>query len=287
MNKASDTPIARFCNDWFAVQRVREHIFAVSEPRYYQNNFSYLVVGNELALLIDSGASLDHDISRVVEALTSKPYAVLPTHLHFDHLGGLTRFKEIWLADIPVLNEFKQTDGQYQVPLSYTFGGSEGFHLPPFTPSRLVKPNEIIDLGGVRLEIILAPGHTPDELVVFAPQENILFTGDYLYPARLYCGDLPAYAESTRRLLAIADAGTLFLGSHPHKDAPEDLPLTDINDLRDLNAFFIARANNTAVLSPEPLNRQRFQTAKHYLVNERISFLEDIIWADGTPYTTR
>ena len=37
----------------------------------------------------------------------------------------------------------------------------------------------------------------------------------------------------------------------------------------------------------EPLNRERFQAATRYRVNDRITFLEDIIWADGTPYKNR
>ena len=287
MNTTSAASAVRLQDGWFAVKRLRGHIFAISEPLYCQNNFSYLVVGSERALMIDAGASQTHDLSKVVEALTTRPYAVLPTHLHYDHLGGIAYFREIWLADTPVLAEFQEANGRYLVPLSYTLGGSEGFHLPPLTPSRLVKPGEVIDLGGVRLEVILAPGHMPDEIVLFDREDNILFTGDFLYPSGLYCDDLQAYAESADYLLGIVDAATLLLGAHPHKTAPEEVPAASFADLRDLKTFFTARANKAAVPLQEPLNRERFQAATRYRVNDRITFLEDIIWADGTPYKNR
>ena len=88
------------------VYKIRDNILAISEPRYYQGNFSYLVVGERKALLIDAGATAKHDIAAVVNALTAKPVAVLPTHLHFDHLGGLARFDEVWLPDTSTLAGF-------------------------------------------------------------------------------------------------------------------------------------------------------------------------------------
>ena len=42
-------------DDYFAVQDLGERTFAIGEPRYYQQNYSYLIVGTTRAVLFDSG----------------------------------------------------------------------------------------------------------------------------------------------------------------------------------------------------------------------------------------
>lgn len=90
----------RMVDDYFAVEDLGNDTFAIGEPRYYQQNYSYLIVGRRRAVLFDSGSGT-RDISRVVAALTKLPVTVIVSHLHFDHLGGVGPFEHTAMIDLP------------------------------------------------------------------------------------------------------------------------------------------------------------------------------------------
>lgn len=282
--RASFEPIASSSDDWFVVYRIKSNILAISEPHYYQGNFSYLVIGEHCALMIDAGASAKHDITAVIAKLTNKPVAMLPTHLHFDHLGGLDRFSRVWLADTPTLAAFKQYDGSYRVPTEYTFGYFEKLGPAIIKPDRLIPLDSVIDLGGVTLKVAYAPGHSPDGIVVYDQTDNVLFTGDYLYPKRLYSSNTTAYAAATKRIFPLTNEDTLLFGAHGNNGPDGEVPVMPRVYLQDLNNFFSRLANKETQGKHFSKKDSGIKSAWLYTVNNKISFLENIIWTDGTTF---
>lgn len=92
----------RWFDDYYVVQTLDATTYAIGEPRYYQGNFSYLILGTKAAVLFDGGTG-SRDIVPVVRSLTALPVTVVPSHLHFDHVGGLGRFDKTALLDDPDL----------------------------------------------------------------------------------------------------------------------------------------------------------------------------------------
>jgi hydroxyacylglutathione hydrolase len=75
-------------------------------------------------------------------------------------------------------------------------------------------PNETVffNLGGRILRVIAGPGHEEAATLFYDPWTGVLFTGDTVYPGRLYVMDMPAsaYPLSSAWLWPLADLRRRF-----------------------------------------------------------------------------
>lgn len=153
------------------------------------------VVGDGAArVVIDPGPDLDEHRQTIQDRLHGVPVgAVFLTHGHTDHSEGAERFAREQQA-------------------------------------RLLRYPELADgdqvhVGGLTLEAIFTPGHAPDHLAFWLPDDRVLFTGDLIlgrgssmvtYPE----GDVAAYLRSLERVAALEPV-MLFPGHwDPVRDAP-------------------------------------------------------------------
>ena len=138
----------------------------------------------EQKILIDPSS----DRTRL-ESLKADPGVdvVLLTHIHEDHMACLDIFqdRELWLhpAEAPSLESLDQLLDAYGMDASERDYWArimvDDFHYHPRKPDRLLHDGEQIDLGGVVMEVLLTPGHTPGHLSLFFPSEKVLVLGDY------------------------------------------------------------------------------------------------------------
>ncbi|MGH8487091.1 MAG: MBL fold metallo-hydrolase, partial [Pseudomonas sp.] len=266
----------------FVVHKINDFLYAIGEPNYYQKNYSYLIVGTKQALMFDAGANQKADITQVARKITDKPLSVLPSHLHFDHLGGLHNFQSIYLVDVPFTRQFKGQDGLYHVPEPVYLGNFDHMTVPPFNVARLIKPDEVIDLGGIRFRLLSTPGHTRDEVALYDEAHNILLSGDHLYPSWLLAGSLHDYVDSMNATLKLINKNTQIFGAHADED-PSKVPLMTFNDavmIRDtLQDIQAGRAKGESFSDPELI-----KNAQLFKVQKGISILTDITFTDGRSY---
>jgi glyoxylase-like metal-dependent hydrolase (beta-lactamase superfamily II) len=233
----------RMVDDYFAIEDLGDGTFAIGEPRYYQQNYSYLIVGQTRAVLFDSGSGT-RDISRIVGGLTKLPITVIVSHLHFDHLGGVRPFEHVAMIDLPQTRA--DMSGALFKPGRYEYMGFyDGRVAPSFRIDEWLASGAVIDLGGRTLEILSAPGHTPTSVGLFDAANRRLFIGDFVYPTTLYAflpgASLAAYQATARMLLEMLPADSVLWTAHCcRKNEGVSAPWLSMQDLRDLDAALTA-----------------------------------------------
>jgi glyoxylase-like metal-dependent hydrolase (beta-lactamase superfamily II) len=220
-------------DDWFEVYRILDGIFAIYEPGQFEEVISFLITGDDDALLFDTGLGIG-DMRRVVDQLTDLHIIVLNSHTHYDHIGDNYEFDTIYAMDtnftrgrasgVPheQMAEFV-SEGWIWKPPPDGFV-KDDYHSHPFAISRFVTEGEIIDVGGRRLEILATRGHAPDSICLIGRENRILFTGDTFYLAPLYThvagADFDEYAKSAARLAGLVGEIDVAITSH-------NLPMVD------------------------------------------------------------
>ncbi len=163
---------------WFEVETRPDAIYRIREPALGDLDCCncWLVLGAERALLINSGVGVS-PLAPVVAAITSLPTTLILTHTHYDHIGGAHEFAERLAhpAEAEALAnptpEATLHEG-WLTPESFAYAPYPGFDVRdyavrPAPATRLVEDGEVLDLGGRRLEVVHAPGHSPGLLCLF------------------------------------------------------------------------------------------------------------------------
>ena len=175
----------------------------------------YLLIGNERALLIDSGASGDPaitaELTRLVVGYLTRadgsrlPLVVTHSHGHQDHRSG---------------------DAAFASQPDTTVVPYEGEALRQFFGLRNWPNDEVrFDLGGREIVIQPVPGHHPDHLVFLDTRTRLLFTGDFYLPGRLLVDDIEAYRDSAMRMVEFVQVWGVktALGAHIEMNALGEL----------------------------------------------------------------
>ncbi|ANO50713.1 MBL fold metallo-hydrolase [Woeseia oceani] len=232
--------------DWFEVYSVSDGVYAIYEPGQFEEVISFLIVGDERALLFDTGLGIG-DMRKVVEGLTELDIVVLNSHTHYDHTGGNYQFDTVYATATDYSRKRSAGSAPEDVAGFFTEGWvwkplPEGldvntFRSEPFAISKTVADGELIELGGRTLEVVMVPGHAPDALCLLDRENRIIFTGDTFYLASLYThlegSDFDAYATSAAKLAALADAYDLAFTAH-------NVPVVDGAYLTAMHAAFRA-----------------------------------------------
>lgn len=163
-----------------------------------------LIVGSQRAMLLDTGMG-NFDMLSIIKEITDKPVMLVLTHAHYDHIGGIGQFKDIYMhpADIPTAEVFAATHEIYEEepPISqaeFILQTKEELESQPenvfVIPGTVVdkmysvhnfhplEPDTIINLGGRKVQILEERGHTAGEIAVLDFQSRILFSGDGISP---------------------------------------------------------------------------------------------------------
>ena len=267
------------------------------------------IAGKDGALLIEgfaspAGAAFQTEALRMVSQAPVR--AALDTHYHFDHSFGNAHYGAsgfpLWahanVAPLMVHNyvrlqgrdkgplldplkkkveqaadevEKKRAQGNLQAATTlYNFVDQTVLTLP----NRPIEPAEMplkVDLGGIEAVIETYPGHTPGDIIVRVPAQNIVFTGDLLfngsYPVT-FDADMLGYRATAAKFAAF-DKDTLFVPGHGQVCGQECIALE--------RAVFDDLAEHAQKMAKTGVSVEEAQ--KRYTVPEKFSKLGMFSWA--------
>ena len=175
----------------------------------------YIVSNEETkeCFLVDMAACPPELVSHIKNlGLTVK--AVLLTHGHFDHIMGLDRFLEEF--PVPVY----ACAAEKELLESAQLNSSSGMLGQPYTfhGAQYVKDGDLLDIAGMKIQVIQTPGHTIGGCCYYIADEQTLFSGDTLFRASIGRTDLPTGSMSalvrsvTEKILVLPDETRVYPG---------------------------------------------------------------------------
>lgn len=139
---------------------------------------------------------------------------IICTHAHFDHVAAIPEIKEETKARIVLhsddLNMYRSTKDQ---------AAAWGYEIDPLPePDIFVSEGDILEVGGLKFEVLHTPGHTQGGICLYG--EGIVITGDTLFAGSvgrtdLQGGDISKLRKSFKRLMSLPDEIKVLAGHGP------------------------------------------------------------------------
>lgn len=140
------------------------------------------------AVVIDPGAEAERLLGSL-EQHRARCAAILITHGHWDHLGGVADLAEATGASVYMADDERVLLEDVN---SFTPPGVE---LRPYSPEVGLSGDETLDLAGISFQVLRIPGHSPAHLAYYA--EGCLFSGDLVFAGSVGRTDLPGASWET------------------------------------------------------------------------------------------
>jgi glyoxylase-like metal-dependent hydrolase (beta-lactamase superfamily II) len=183
--------------------------FAIIPVTVFRQNCTILWDSETRACaVIDPGG----EPGRIIDALNRlglMPEKILLTHGHLDHVGGAKALKGVIdearakadLAPVPVIgpderDRFLMENVEVQAARFNITG------LRSVLPDQWLVEGDVIELGGLRLDVLHCPGHSPGHVVYVEKTARFALVGDVLFRGGVGRTDFP-YGDHEALISAI------------------------------------------------------------------------------------
>ena len=221
--------------NFYSHERISEHIHIFNEGYSMVHRFTIgVITGNKKVLVIDSGLGMDSGLRNYIEGVVGRerPIICACTHGNIDHVGGAYLFDERYLNSRDYTELSRAFDRERRISDLEAFA----LHNPEVadycrqhmtdnegTVFEDIDEGDVLDLGGVLVEPVRTPGHTPGHLAYLCRQEKVVFTGDAInidtHLKRLDRKGLFEYRDMLYRFISLAGEEVALYAGHinrPH-----------------------------------------------------------------------
>lgn len=184
----------------------------------FQENTYLLINEKKECIIIDPGCYFENERKEFLQYIHENdlsPVGLLNTHCHLDHIFGNKLSARTWKLELeihpleqPVLDAAPQFGLMYNIPFE-----------PSSPPARFLEDGQQIVWGADRLEVILAPGHSPGSVCFFCREQAFIISGDVLFHESIGRSDLPGgdpdvLLRSIRQRLYVLDDNVQVYPGH-------------------------------------------------------------------------
>ena len=186
------------------VHRYNEHTYILRQNPaiHWEAPFMYLLMGNDRALLLDTGATEEAEYFPLREVVDQV----------------LTRWSDAQGVEMPELLVLPLGSDQSQLGALGQFNGRPNtVVIPPSGESRDQlfgagwHEDGQLDLGGRLLEVLPTPGLDAAAISLYDLWGQLIFTGNAFYPGRLVIRNFKDYRQSLDALVELAEAKPVYM----------------------------------------------------------------------------
>ena len=266
--------------DTHRFMEVRNGIWLTQTTAQVFNSNALVIVNDEDVVIVDSHVtpSKARDLIASIPAITDKPVtALINSHYHWDHAHGNQEFADIPIigheytrmkmatgaheeptylrglagnaatlerlaGEIEAAEDDEEREGLEAYRAMFAAHAADFDEIVPLPPDVTMNEKMTLFRGGREIQIIfLGRAHTGGDVVVYFPQDKLVFTGDILFGGPSFLGD--GYVDDWPRTLEnlkALDFDIVVPGHGP--------PMTDLSPIEKSQDYYRALWERTAAL---------------------------------------
>lgn len=170
------------------------------------NLFLVVEKSSDQLLIVDAPPDSLAHAEAEIDRLGATPTALLITHTHWDHVVDTAGFRDRYSVRVIAHETAKSS-----------LENPSHEAVAAVTVDQVVQEGERLSLGSVQFDVLHTPGHSGDQISIYAPEEAVMFGGDTLFPGGYGRVDLPGASkeetvDTMRKLLELPDDVTVYPG---------------------------------------------------------------------------
>ncbi len=153
-------------------------------PSMDQNIYVYYDENTKDGVIVDPGL-YEQELLDVIAENNINIKGILLTHGHYDHMFGAEELKNKFNCKIYSGEKETLVTNDPNVSFTSRFDGRK------LIADVLLKDDEVIEIGSIKLKVIYTPGHTPGGVCYLDEKTGVMFTGDTLFKGTFGRTDFP------------------------------------------------------------------------------------------------